>query len=356
MNLSEFINRFNKKTLEERIFITILLMSITTAGVSIAGNLIIGLPLYINIKWLIIIIFSFISIKHLNNSIMRMTYFLFLIYIFIPLGWIDSRGGCSLIGYLFLICICICILFKGKNKLFLFFSIILVFTILITFYTNHPLLLNYDDKSYYMDSLVQVPLTLIMTFIFLNIFASAYNKEKNILKKYSDELAVTNEKLKKISITDSLTGFYNRKEFFNRLQESIYSKKQFCILMLDIDNFKNINDNYGHMVGDTVITEICQIIKGVYMHYGQYGRYGGDEFILVIHLNLKNSAQLCNVFLETLRNSNNLSRLNVTISGGLIQYDPTMSLLDLLKNADERLYQAKKLGKNQIYPLKYTRS
>ncbi|MFZ7133828.1 MAG: diguanylate cyclase [Eubacteriales bacterium] len=346
------LKSYNHKSLEEKIFAIILFLSIFSAFASILGNIFIGLPFYINIKWFFIILFSIISLKYLHNQTICFLYFLSIIFLFIPLGWLDAGGGSSSIGYLFLVSIAVCILFSDKKRLFLFISLILVFIALLTISRHHPQsVLFYSIRSYYYDTLLQVPVTLIISFIFLNIFANAYNKEKTILKKYSDELTITNEKLKKISTSDSLTGFYNRKEFFNQLQRYVQSNYEFCVLMLDIDNFKGVNDQYGHIIGDSVIMEICTTIREIFCPNSTFGRYGGDEFIIIINTNAKNSKKLCDLFLQSLHHNNHLGKFNVTVSGGLISYKENMDLLDLLKSVDEKLYQAKNLGKNQIYSI-----
>lgn len=168
------------------------------------------------------------------------------------------------------------------------------------------------------------------------------------------------ERLKEIAVTDSLTGIYNRRYFFTRMNE-IYEyykrvKEVFSLVIIDIDYFKKLNDHFGHLAGDFVLKKFTKILLKNIRSYDLLGRYGGEEFIIMISGMKKNKAvkridNILNIVRDTIFNyeDNNLS---ITFSGGVAdvsELDCKKDLIDsLIKIADERLYAAKQYGRNMV--------
>ena len=161
----------------------------------------------------------------------------------------------------------------------------------------------------------------------------------------------------KLSTTDPLTGLYNRR-FLNEflVKEIARSKrlnKTFSIVIFDIDDFKRMNDRFGHVCGDQVLQSISQLIMREIRNLDVIGRYGGDEFIIILPETDRENAA---VLIERLRGSIErhdivlpASTLHITASFGVAIFpDHGTSLDDLLVAADERLYTAKNLGKNRV--------
>jgi len=191
---------------------------------------------------------------------------------------------------------------------------------------------------------------------------------KNLLmmKELQDELArknkameQANKKLEELSVTDELTGIWNRRYLWERLEEEISKARRFnqtvSCLMIDIDNFKVINDTYGHITGDTVLIEIARILKTQCRNHDLLARFGGEEFVMVLQqTNLENAAQLAHRLVKATErhpfSTENHRPLKVTISIGVAAY-PAQDITDvngLIKKADEALYQAKRKGKNRV--------
>lgn len=161
----------------------------------------------------------------------------------------------------------------------------------------------------------------------------------------------------RLSTTDPLTGLYNRR-FLNEflIKEVARSRrldKKFSIVLFDIDDFKRINDRFGHACGDQVLQSLAQLMMGKIRNLDVIGRYGGDEFIIILpETNGENAASL----IERLRGIVekydivlSASALHITASFGVATFpDDGMSLDDLLVAADERLYSAKSQGKNRV--------
>lgn len=187
-------------------------------------------------------------------------------------------------------------------------------------------------------------------------------KEEN-KRKYRDSLYVIfflvasivsykyMNKLVKSNRYDSLTNVYNRGRFnreYNKLIKN--SNRDFALVMLDIDDFKSINDNYGHNVGDAVLINVCNIIKNVIGQKRELYRYGGEEFIIIFSEEEKESvlvvAERIRRNIEAMVLKENIS---VTISIGVAFSNESRACgVDILKKADQNLYKSKTSGKNRI--------
>lgn len=169
--------------------------------------------------------------------------------------------------------------------------------------------------------------------------------------------ALLYEIVEELAITDSLTGLYVRRYFFERLsEESNRSKKykfKFAFLMIDIDNFKNANDTYGHLVGDIILKDVGRLMKESVREIDLVARYGGEEFSLVLPETGKEDARLVG---ERIRKKIEEcifraydEKLKVTVSIGISVYpDDSIDLKSLIEKADRALYVGKKAGKNVV--------
>ena len=124
----------------------------------------------------------------------------------------------------------------------------------------------------------------------------------------------------------------------------------FGIIILDIDHFKDVNDTYGHQVGDDVLKQFSKILKGSIRDTDSLGRWGGEEFLIICPNTdaaaLKKMAENLREKIETHDFSNDIQRL--TASFGITCYNGEQDVVTLLKEADAALYSAKKLGRNKI--------
>lgn len=168
------------------------------------------------------------------------------------------------------------------------------------------------------------------------------------------------EKLQHISSIDGLTQIYNRKYVFDRLEDIaedyVKNNTVFSFAILDIDFFKRINDNYGHPGGDFILKEFARTIKENIRSSDILGRYGGEEFVIVLKGTNKNDAHsVIEKILDIVRNSTfeyNGEKISFTFSGGIsdaLEFSvSTFSITKLVNIADERLYIAKNSGRNNI--------
>lgn len=161
----------------------------------------------------------------------------------------------------------------------------------------------------------------------------------------------------KLSLRDHLTNLYNRRymeEFFkNELESSRRYNYPFSIVMLDLDDFKKINDTYGHSAGDAVLKGTAEIMRTNMRKADVIGRYGGEEFIIIMPKTTKSNALICMEKIRNLINSKtynfNHKKIKVSASIGIATCpEDGTDIQDLLTIADIRLYRAKRLGKNRI--------
>ncbi len=176
------------------------------------------------------------------------------------------------------------------------------------------------------------------------------------LTKANDIIVDQNKKLEEMTMTDHLTGLSNRRamqQFFKYLMEDfIRTKESFCILMLDLDNFKAINDRFGHDGGDAVLCGISRVFQDSLRKIDFKSRWGGEEFLILLpRTGLEAGRSIADKLLEKVRSSvfehNNID-MKISFSGGLAVYNRKISMETLIKEADEALYEAKESGKNKI--------
>lgn len=175
---------------------------------------------------------------------------------------------------------------------------------------------------------------------------------------YQERLELSARRLEEMSVTDHLTQLSNRRFLFDRLAQEISRScrkgESLSVCILDLDNFKNVNDTYGHLCGDHVLVQVAQILKSKVRPYDMVGRYGGEEFCLV----LPNTA-LCDATLMVERLRISLAQtpinhedhtLHVTFSAGIadLQCHPNPDADVLLGQADSALYRAKAAGRNRV--------
>ena len=167
----------------------------------------------------------------------------------------------------------------------------------------------------------------------------------------------------KYATLDALTGLYNRHQLDERLKQetsvSLRRNSPLCAIMIDIDFFKKVNDTYGHACGDLVLKEVSKVIRGQLREYDVAGRYGGEEFVLLLPGTVKSEAcmvaqRLRDAVRQTVIDitkvyqDGGVKAVSVTISIGISEYDKTQTPDEFIMNADKALYQAKTSGRNTI--------
>ena len=172
----------------------------------------------------------------------------------------------------------------------------------------------------------------------------------------SDVEAQYHEIVFRMAITDGLTNLSNRKQLDNLLTEEIPRAhrhgRDLALLMLDIDHFKTINDTYGHLTGDSVLRGLSSILQKRLRPNDKLGRYGGEEFCAILPETSLQSAVKIAEELRVMVASHSFNaegkEIRVTVSIGAACLLPDMGMEHLYKGADEKLYQAKRTGRNKV--------
>lgn len=169
----------------------------------------------------------------------------------------------------------------------------------------------------------------------------------------TSELEQANTELELLSITDKLTQIYNRVKLDDAINYEIdYAnryKSNFSVILIDVDHFKQVNDSHGHNTGDAVLIFIAQILKKNIRNLDILGRWGGEEFLII--LPQTNAKQACELA-EKIRKTVDMAKFPVvvhkTISVGVTQYRYDDSVVELIGRADQGLYDAKNTGRNKV--------
>jgi len=179
------------------------------------------------------------------------------------------------------------------------------------------------------------------------------SKELDLIRR---KLTHTNLKLRELAIVDRLTGLYN-KMFLYEVLEDIKNNRTtlpYCnvVMMIDLDNFKKLNDSYGHLAGDTLLREVGDFLREVCSERGMAFRYGGDEFFLVFkRIRYEEFLELVSHFEEAKKKIiGNYINVKLGMSAGAIVLngEDESDVDRVIKSVDELLYEAKKNGKNQV--------
>lgn len=154
------------------------------------------------------------------------------------------------------------------------------------------------------------------------------------------------------AIIDGLTGLYNRKEIQNQIEKALsdVKKEQFSLVMLDIDNFKQVNDTYGHQEGDAVIVALADILRNRRTGLMQSsGRWGGEEFMVLLRgTDSASAAYIADLMRECFANTSFPGIRPQTVSLGVTQAREDDTVDSLCTRVDTALYRAKKGGKNRV--------
>ena len=180
--------------------------------------------------------------------------------------------------------------------------------------------------------------------------------------EYRLKIEAHHVELIKLATTDALTGLYNRRYFMDKLQEEILKYKRYrvplSVALLDIDQFKKVNDEYGHDAGDFVLREMGKLLTETVRSTDSACRYGGEEFLVVFPNTDLLGTEVFGERLRALISKHNFyydhTYVPITVSVGLAEAYPEISNPDLLlKLADKALYAAKKDGRNRVISYKY---
>jgi len=196
-------------------------------------------------------------------------------------------------------------------------------------------------------------IALINILLLLYLFNLIKNQEttKEQLFREFEQLQIDT---KKVAFEDTLTGAATRLKFDETLKDLVniasrFQEQKFTAIMIDIDNFKKVNDTYGHDYGDIVLKEVAKIVQENIRKTDTFARWGGEEFVILSPMNnLKDSFAFADKIRELISNTHFEKLNHITCSFGLTEFRQGDTEQSLMKRADELLYKAKQNGKNRV--------
>lgn len=211
---------------------------------------------------------------------------------------------------------------------------------------------------------------LITTLIWLAFFGSYVSRLRDIVAKRNRELAEALKRNQELATHDDLTGVYNRRHILSILEQervrALRTGRGFSVCLMDIDHFKDINDRHGHLAGDEILHEFAKRVAGEIREldrigrdgqpeYETFGRYGGEEFLLVLPETDTEGALICGERIRARIASRHFkaetAETRITVSVGITVYHADENIRETLARADRALYQAKHGGRNRVESL-----
>ncbi|WP_456465137.1 sensor domain-containing diguanylate cyclase [Desulfurobacterium sp.] len=170
------------------------------------------------------------------------------------------------------------------------------------------------------------------------------------------ELEKKNREIKKLADIDCLTGIYNRRKVLEELEKEIMRTQRYgnplSVIIFDVDFFKEVNDTYGHLMGDKILREIAQIIKKNIRRPDIFGRYGGEEFLIILpETDITGGVKFAEKIRKLIENHSFPIDRKITISLGVTEYRYGDTVDTILARADKALYSAKESGRNKVCKL-----
>ncbi|MGM0433004.1 MAG: GGDEF domain-containing protein, partial [Spirochaetota bacterium] len=202
----------------------------------------------------------------------------------------------------------------------------------------------------------QVTLVILSNTLIFNVCAWIAGRMIHTIKAASfvdgRELKENNALLTRLTQRDSMTGLFNHNTVYQRLHEEIERAERIgyplALMMVDIDNFKAVNDIYGHVIGDQVIIKVAGTLNETVRATDILGRCGGDEFLIIMpDTDIEGADRLAERLQAAAARLKLLHDISVTLSGGTAQHSGE-NLTQFIKRADNNLYEAKRSGKNRF--------
>lgn len=286
-----------------------------------------------------------------NIAVNRVFCSIFLNFFMFPaLFWVTGGVNCGMVFYFILGLSVAALTLNGKWRPAVLVSA-LVFDVVNLYlgfrYPEYAYPLNYEER--WMDTVSSFVIVAVFIVAVILIMSREYQKEH-------DKVMESARKLNLQAVTDSLTKLYNQRYLAGEVDKIISSYGEeaasISIIMFDLDDFKKVNDTYGHLRGNQVLCRFASILKEKSGEQYIAVRYGGEEFILLLPgCGREEAFQFAEMIrLDVLHDKalSDLTERRFSVSGGVAQYEAGMTAEEWIRQADTNMYAAKKNGKNRI--------
>ncbi len=352
MFLNDLRKKYNEMELIKKTYMLVALICAALSVISLTINILLNFGIVqIGISFFVFMMaYLFYYMANSEKKFERLIFIIFIIVtvIIYPLLWINSSGSYGYIPYLYILnAFLVRVLLNTKSaRIVLLLEIITVISLFIIEVVSPDMIVPYATNNLRIAD-VSISFIIVITFIFL-LVGKLVNEYGNMIIK----LEKVQEELRIISYTDELSGVYNRRYTLKKLEENLKNNddSDISVIMFDIDDFKIINDTYGHSIGDEVILGVSELLTLNTRENDIVGRIGGEEFLIVLSnanygLALTIAEKLRLLISEKKWSKENLS---VTVSGGVYTKEDTDTVEKMLEKVDVYLYKSKREGKNII--------
>jgi diguanylate cyclase (GGDEF)-like protein len=306
----------------------------------------------ISIISLILLLNAFLSLGNIvllaNNKISdKNASYLITVPLFFLMIYLTASGGVANTGFLWIFVVPIVFLYLHGLKTGLKLLGMFLVSIIIILFVPHNIFLS---ASYSFELKVRI----ILVFVLAILLASVYEYFNELLFK---EIKLMTYTLDQIANEDQLTKIFNRRGILNFIELSKQKKiTPYGIILCDIDHFKKFNDTYGHKLGDKVLIHTANIIKQTIKKIGVVARWGGEEFLIFLpHKDQMQTYHIAqqirqNIISQPLIEDN--KPLHITMSIGFVSTNEIdINIDDIIKQADDYMYQAKQASRDTIRPI-----
>ena len=330
--------------LEVRIYMIIFFELLFVSILSATTNTLLGKGILgVSLQWAAIT-FSIITLATPSDFRIKIhkPVVIFISFVYLPFLFFQTAGyeGTAML-FAPLSIYLLAIVFKRKWRLVLVVLAVLVYSACcITQYYNPNLIVPHATE---IDKLIDLLVALVLASTSISIIAvyviNAYEVEEAKIRQFADR--------------DTLTGIYNRRKLYEHLTVELeYAKRDgvpLLVIMFDLDNFKKINDTYGHSVGDMVLQHTASVVLEQLRSHDFFARYGGEEFFIVLrNTKMENALLIAERIRAKVEHHQYDDGVRATISIGLAVSGKEDSVESLVQRVDEYLYKAKEEGRNCI--------
>jgi len=213
-----------------------------------------------------------------------------------------------------------------------------------------------DGSEYWVDSIISPVFDRNNKIIAYKAIRNDITLEK-VLKEFNEklkkEVELQTKELQTLAQTDQLTKLYNRVKLDKELKYAqdcfLRYEKRYSIILIDIDLFKNVNDTFGHIVGDTILKEVALIIQNSVRATDIVGRWGGEEFLIISpNTNIDGVKKIADKIRLNIQDTEFEDINKITVSAGVAEIDTSLNQLTIIDKADKALYRAKEKGRNRV--------
>lgn len=353
-------NYFNKNfPLQYRVYIIFFLESYVISFFLAVSNTILGKGMWgITLQWAYVlfctmVLFCFVEFhRKLQKKLLIFITFGYIPFLFFQTAGYDGTAWYFAIMGVFLLAIT----FRGKKcTAVVGLNVLLLIACSVIQYLYPDMIIYHESRR---DQIIDLVISLVAVAAGISVLTAyiidAFEAEQTQIKELLIQLEENNKELSDLSNKDALTGAYNRRyldQFMDReLEICERTGYPLCILMLDLDFFKRVNDTYGHQFGDTVLKNTSAMIQKELRKYDILARYGGEEFLVALSAtDIDAGIQIAERICRAVGQHVYPNGVNVTISIGITEYHDGDTIESIIERADTHLYSAKNNGRNRVW-------